>query len=203
MLQGQGFCLPKQEHSLELGELVTDSHLVNLKARGRVTTLMAVLRGLQSPDKGCLGMVYVPDEGKLPVNVLKEVRELETPKAWHCDRQCLSQAAVLEGNEWALSKSRGCQELVGSVTSLEGGRFSQTAPIQCTHEPCLGPLGEKLPVLGRCFSTVRVRNSWVKTEEQSSQNCKCMKAGEEFSQAQIECSRHVFTGSLKISVILL
>ena len=164
---------------------------------------MAVLRGLQSPDKGCLGMVYVPDEGKLPVNMLKEVRELETPKAWRCERQCLSQAAVLGGNEWALSKSRGCQELVGSVSSLEGGRFSQTAPVRCTAEPCLGPLGEKAQVLGGCFSTVHVRNSWMKTEEQSSQNCKCIKAGEEFAQAHIECSRHIFTGWLKICVTLL
>ena len=89
---------------------------------------------------------------------------------------------------------------VGGLSDQPGrqGRLSQIAPMQCTHETCLGALRENLQVLGGSFSTAHVRNSWIKTEEQSSQNCKCIKADEEFAQtratAHIERSRHVFTG---------
>lgn len=107
---------------------------------------------------------------------------------------------ALEGNEWALSKSQRGQELVESVTSQEG-RLSHrylTAPVQCTHETCLGALRDNLQALGGHFITVHVWDSWIKSEEQSSQNCKCIKADEEFARtrgrAHIEHSRHIFIG---------
>lgn len=95
-----------------------DSHLVNLKGKRPCNYSDGSLKRAPVTRQRLPG-----HEGKLPVSMLREVRELENPKAWRCERQCLSQAAVLGGNEWALSKSRGRQELVGPVTSLEGGRI--------------------------------------------------------------------------------
>ena len=69
----------------------------------------------------------------------------------------------------------------GGISDQPGRQaISQIAPVQCTHETCLGALRENLQALGERFITVHVWDSWIKSEEQSSQNCKCIKADEEY-----------------------
>ena len=76
-------CPPHQDGicSLELGELASDSHLINQRMRGHVTTVMAVWGGLKTLgslclqsclDKGCLGSICMPDKGKLTTIMFKE-----------------------------------------------------------------------------------------------------------------------------------
>lgn len=103
---------------LGLGELVTNSHLINLKGRGRWQS-----EGLQSLDKSCLGFVCVCQmKGKLAVNMLKD-RELGKPQKalTTAGGKCPQPVSVaLLEVRWALSKSRRGQELEESVTSQEG-----------------------------------------------------------------------------------
>lgn len=87
----------------------------------------------------------------------------------------------------------------GGISDQPGRQaISQIAPVQCIHETCLGALRDNLQALGGHFITVHVWDSWIKSEEQSSQNCKCIKADEEFARtrgrAHIEHSRHIFIG---------
>ena len=50
----------------------------------------------------------------------------------------------------------------GGISDQPGRQaISQIAPVQCTHETCLGALRENLQALGGRFITVHVWDSWI------------------------------------------